>query len=119
MKRMLLVAVMLIVTMFFMVSPAYAIQFEISGDNHIGCKDKDYIKKLLKEAKEGDESAVINDVMLGKLSGECAALENGLEVSVTDISAISEGLVKIRKSGSTSEFWIPAPWLTEKAETES
>ncbi len=76
----------------------------ISSDGHIGCTSREYFKKLVRYAGDNDKDAFKQGLVAGMLTGECTAFKDGELVYTTD-TALFSGLVKIRRKGSTTEYW--------------
>jgi hypothetical protein len=74
----------------------------ISGDNNVGCKSRDYYKKLLQYAAQGDMQAFNQGLTGGILAGTCIWFKAGEPVFITDTSMF---LIKVRRQGSTAEYW--------------
>lgn len=76
----------------------------ISGDHWFGCTDREYFDKLVGYAVQKDNKAFKKALAAGLVLGTCTIFKNGEVVYITD-TAISSGLVKVRRKGETQEYW--------------
>ena len=76
----------------------------ISGDKFFGCTDLDYHKKLTNYAIQRDMEAFTKNLTDGLLLGKCTLFKAGEEVFLVD-TALSPGLIKLRRKGDTVEYW--------------
>jgi hypothetical protein len=76
----------------------------ISGDSWFGCTSKEYHGKLIGYAVQKDMEAFKQGLTAGVLTGACVMFKAGEPVFIAD-TAIFSGLVKVRRKGSTSEYW--------------
>lgn len=76
----------------------------ISGSQWCGCTDRDYFEKLVSYAVDKDNEAFSRALARGLLAGVCVRFSNGERVFIAD-TAIFSGLVKVRRSGETAEYW--------------
>ena len=86
--------------LFFLPAVAEAGEHAISGDQYIGCVDRDYFEKLSEFATQQDTEALT----AGLLAGTCTIFERGERVYLSD-TAIFSGLVQVRRAGEVAEYW--------------
>ena len=82
----------------------------IDGDNHFGCRDRDYYSKLTRFAVQGDREAWSRALAEGALSGECILFKADEPVFVTDMTWT--GLGKVRRKGDINEYWTAREYVT-------
>lgn len=73
----------------------------------IGCRDQDQFNKLVTYAGQKDDQALKAAMMQGVLSGQCVTFSSGEEVYQVEVEVFAER-VKLRKKGSTGEYWTSA-----------
>jgi hypothetical protein len=76
----------------------------IASDSYFGCIRRDYFEKLLSYAVQKDFGALQQGLSAGVLAGQCVDFKAGEEVFITDTASLS-GIVKVRRRGSTTEYW--------------
>ena len=76
----------------------------ISGDKCFGCTDLDYHKKLTNYAVQKDMETFTKDLTDCLLRGKCTLFKSGEEVFLVDTTLFS-GLIKVRRTGDTVEYW--------------
>lgn len=76
----------------------------ILGDNWYGCRNREYLNKLVEYCSNGDVQAFKTAINAGLLTGMCTYFQDGEVVYLTDAS-IWSGLVKIRRKGELKEYW--------------
>ncbi|MEZ5814221.1 MAG: hypothetical protein R3E13_05795 [Alphaproteobacteria bacterium] len=81
---------------------ARAADYHVSSDGRFGCADKDYFKKIVTIAAQGDQAAFKKTLLSGLSGGVCTLFEDGEPVYLVKAGFAS---VKIRRAGDTKEYW--------------
>ena len=76
----------------------------ISGEKWIGCTDRDQHERLTQYAVQQDLEAFRKGLAAGMVTGTCVMFTSGEVVHIAD-TAVFSGLVKVRRSGDTTEYW--------------
>lgn len=77
---------------------------QISGDQRLGCSDREYFERLVSYAVQKDNEAFSRGLASGLLAGTCTLFKPDEPVYITD-TAIFSGLVKVRQRGQVQEYW--------------
>lgn len=101
-----------IIALAFISLSASALEKTITQDKNIGCQSKDYYQKLVGYAVDKDMDAFTQGLTAGVLSGQCVMFERGEKVYVAD-TAVFSGMIKLRKKGSTTEYWTVMEAVSE------
>lgn len=85
-------------------APTVGKAMRITDDNLIGCSDRDYFEKLVRYAADNDREAWSKGLLAGVAIGKCTTFKADEPVFIAD-TAISHGLVKLRRQGDLLEYW--------------
>jgi hypothetical protein len=76
----------------------------IASDPSFGCTTKDQFGKLVGYLVQGDKEAFAHGLAEAVAVDKCTLFKKDEPVYVID-TAISSGLVKVRRKGETAEYW--------------
>jgi hypothetical protein len=74
-----------------------------SDVDSIGCKSWDTVKTLIHDAAIGDKELWKHDAQMNVLSGECALLNKGDRIVITDRGFAS---FRFRFDGQFDQYWV-------------
>lgn len=104
MKRTTVATAVALGSLLLLTEGAWAAGHWIASDSAFGCRSRDYFSKLIGYAVQKDLAAFKEGLGGGILAGQCTLFKFREEVFIAD-TAIFSGLVKVRKKGSTAEYW--------------
>ncbi len=84
--------------------------YQIIEGGVVGFSSKDSLEKYVQLCLQNDKPAHRSYLITHIATGDAVMLSSGETVTVSDISPLS-GMAKVRKTGSSSEFWVYTGWL--------
>jgi len=107
MKKIILMTVVSFLSLTFLAfdKSVFAQDRRITGGNHLGCTDHEYLSKTLSYSFRGDSEAFRKAAATGIMAGVCTLFDNGQAVYLTG-TRIRSGFLKVRKPGEIKEYYI-------------